>query len=630
MTNQSKKTYTLCFISFLLLLNIAPIGQSINLKNLFITGENIAPINKIIRDSEFSDSYSVQKTIDGGYIAAGEFIDYDEEVIYASLVKFDNSGCQDWFKLFEGSGFAGCSSVKQTSDNGYILTGFSQESGGPSKVLLLKTDENGNKEWEKNHLIADSSIGYSIQQTSDGGYIISGASVLDAIMYSFILKTNSLGEFEQCKTFFNNEFSAGRSVEQIGYNYYVVGFTTLFGPPPDYECIEKGYIIKFDSDLNMIWGKNFSGIDNCKLSSFQPTSDNGFIMVGGTYALTEESEEAYGMLIKADSEGNEEWQKTFEVNKNAIFLSVQQTDDEGFVISGQCGNFNEYQADALILKTDLDGNEEWNSTFEFDNYLSVSCSLDKTDNGFIMSGFYYTFGMLESRGVLIKADSEGNEEWITIFNFDENNPPNSPILGGISEGYTRKEYEFSIESNDSEGDEIYYLINWDDESSNEWIGPFESGEKVCVNQTWNKEGEYEIKAKARDITGEESDWSEVKTISIKDFDENNVKIIIKTISSGQIFATIRNKGEESLSDIYWNLSATGRLFGLNKRINVSSEGNVEIIEPGEKTQIYTSKDSIKRKIGIIVIKANAEINGKLISKEQLGFVFGKIVITRLF
>lgn len=98
----------------------------------------------------------------------------------------------------------------------------------------------------------------------------------------------------------------------------------------------------------------------------------------------------------------------------------------------------------------------------------------------------------------------------TIFAFSDNTPPNSPVIDGPQKGKPRKELEYSFSSKDFDGDDIAeFIINWGDNVSDEIItGPFESGEEVIVNHTWVEKGTYLIKAKSKDLFGDESNWSE--------------------------------------------------------------------------------------------------------------------------
>jgi hypothetical protein len=118
---------------------------------------------------------SVQPTGDGGYIIAG--ITYSTAPCHISdvyLIKTDADGCEDWSHVFSGAGSAGGECVQQTSDGGFILTG---RDGMPTgDVLLIKTDAAGNEDWRNTFGGVDNDYGESVRETADGGYIVAGTT----------------------------------------------------------------------------------------------------------------------------------------------------------------------------------------------------------------------------------------------------------------------------------------------------------------------------------------------------------------------------------------------------------------------------------------------------------------------
>jgi SagB-type dehydrogenase family enzyme len=95
-----------------------------------------------------------------------------------------------------------------------------------------------------------------------------------------------------------------------------------------------------------------------------------------------------------------------------------------------------------------------------------------------------------------------------------NNPPDKPILFGPTSGKPGTEYTFSSNASDPDGDQIYYLFNWDDGTTSYWQGPFESGKVVEESHSWADKGSYTIRVKAKDDFGGESDWSDPLIMTI--------------------------------------------------------------------------------------------------------------------
>jgi hypothetical protein len=140
--------------------------------------------------------YSVQQTSDGGYIVAGYSSSFG--VTYqVYLIKTNASGDTLWTRTYGGAN-SGCKyggfSVQQTSDGGYIVAGYSDFFGNGGQVYLVKTNASGDSLWTRTYGGTDFDDGYSVQQTQDGGYIVGGET------YSFgnncqvyLIKTDSLG-----------------------------------------------------------------------------------------------------------------------------------------------------------------------------------------------------------------------------------------------------------------------------------------------------------------------------------------------------------------------------------------------------------------------------------------------------
>ena len=88
----------------------------------------------------------------------------------------------------------------------------------------------------------------------------------------------------------------------------------------------------------------------------------------------------------------------------------------------------------------------------------------------------------------------------------QDNPPNTPMITGETNGKTGKQYSYSLVSTDPDGDDVYYYIDWGDGDSTGWVGPAFSGEITIVPHTWTVDGRYSIQAKTKDTYGVESDW----------------------------------------------------------------------------------------------------------------------------
>jgi hypothetical protein len=361
---------------------------------------------KIYGGSGEDRGHSVQQTADGGYITAGTTTSYGAGQYDVYLLKTDADGNKTWEKTFGGSSYDFAESVEQTTDGGYIVTGHTQSSGaGGYDVYLIKTDADGNKTWEKTFGGPKWDQSRSVQQTSDGGYIISGntESYGSGATDVYLIKTDSAGNLVWEKTFGGAGSDYGRSVQQTSDGGYIIaGMTRDF----DTGNIDV-YLIKTDAGGNKTWEKTFGGTDEDRAREVRQTKDGGYIIAGETYSFGAGSYDVY--LIKTASNGNKTWQKTFGGASLDSAHSVKQTSDSGYIIAGAERSFSADIQDAYLIKTDTDGNLIWDRSFSgtsLDRFTSVQ---QTTDSGYIIAGYSDSSG--SGRDVyLVKTDSNGNTQ----------------------------------------------------------------------------------------------------------------------------------------------------------------------------------------------------------------------------
>ena len=192
------------------------------------------------------------------------------------------------------------------------------------------------------------------------------------------------------------------------------------------------YLIKTDVDGNEQWSKTFGGSDYDYGTSVQQTTDGGFIIAGYIYSFIAEDSDVYP--IKTDVDGNEQWSKTFGGSDYDYGKSVQQTVDGGFIIAGSTESFGAGEGDAYLIKTDIDSNEQWSNTFGGSDDDGGASVQQTADGGFIIAGCTESIGPLCDDVYLVKTDIDGNEQWSNTFggsNLDQGTSVQQTTDGGF-------------------------------------------------------------------------------------------------------------------------------------------------------------------------------------------------------
>jgi hypothetical protein len=330
-------------------------------------------------------AYSIQQTFDGGYITAGKTNsnngdvsgnhsnDYDYWVL-----KLDSAGIIQWQKCLGGSGDDEATSIIQTNIGNYVVVGYTYYSndgdvtgyhGGYGDYWIVCLDSFGQIKWQKCFGGSGCEKAFSIQQTSDEGFVIAGYADLN-----------------------NGDVSGNH------------------GSSGDY------WIVKLDSVGNFQWQKCLGGSDNEEAYSIEQTNDGGYI-VGG-YASSNDGDVSgcHGgydyWIVKLNSTGNIQWQKCLGGSIYEYAYSIQQTIDNGYIVAGGCSSFDgdvvgkHWGIDFWIVKLDTVGNLQWQKCLggsSFDEAYSIRQTMD---------GQYIVAGRTDSNDEDITINHGGVDIWV--------------------------------------------------------------------------------------------------------------------------------------------------------------------------------------------------------------------------
>ncbi|MEW5759208.1 MAG: hypothetical protein AB1779_00405 [Candidatus Thermoplasmatota archaeon] len=307
-----------------------------------------------------------------------DFID-ESKIAYKKNVIIDNGETKllKINKTYGGSYSDMGYSVQQTTDGGYIIVGeTSSYAAGAYDVWLIKTDSSGNMQWSR---------------TYGGG----NGDV-------WLIKTDSHGNMQWNRTYGGSYEDGGYSVQQTNDGGYVIaGYTLSYGAGNG-----DVWLIKTDSYGNIQWNRSYGGSYEDGGYSVQRTTDGGYIIVGETSSY---GAGAYDLwLIKTDSHGNMQWSRTYGGGNGDLGYSVQQTNDGGYVIAGFTVSYGAGYADVWLIKTDSHGNMQWNRTYGGSGDDWGNSVQQTNDGGYIIAGYTMSYGAGFYDVWLIKTDSLGN------------------------------------------------------------------------------------------------------------------------------------------------------------------------------------------------------------------------------
>lgn len=308
---------------------------------------------KIMGGTNFKNfGNSVVQTYDGGFVVTGSTENFGVGMYDVILIKTDADGNINWSRTYGGLLDDGGLSLEQTSDSGFIIGGNTMSYGtSTNDFYLIKTDINGDTLWTKTYGGAGYDVASSVIETHDGGYLISG--ITDSFGTDstdiLLIKTNSNGDTSWTKTYGGMRNDYCSSVKQTpDSGYIILGGTSSFGAG-GFDM----YLIKTDNEGNVMWNKTYGGSNNEDGRSIKLTGNGGFTIAGvysipGVLSVT-------GYIISINSVGDTIWTKGYNANGVAGFYDVNLTYDGGYIFSGHelqsPGWFKIY-----LVKTDSLGN----------------------------------------------------------------------------------------------------------------------------------------------------------------------------------------------------------------------------------------------------------------------------------
>ncbi|RDC64881.1 T9SS type A sorting domain-containing protein [Adhaeribacter pallidiroseus] len=406
---------------------------------------------------------TVQPTSDGGYILggssssgiSGEKSEPNRGGNDYWMVKTDAQGQKIWDKTFGSAGDDFLNVVQQTQDGGYILGGYSSsdKSGDKSQdgnggadewgliandFWIIKVNSQGSKEWDKTIGGIGEDQLQTIYQTKDGGYLLGGTSFAgisgDKSQSSkgnsdyWIVKINASGQKEWDQAFGGDRFEYLAELQPTADGGYILGGNSSSDKGGDksepnrinrekYKETHDYWIVKLSATGQKEWDRTYGGEVSEFLTALQPTRDGGYIL-GGTSNSGKTGDKSEGVkstcrysycklnywVVKLNSTGNKEWDKTLGGNYSEYLTALQQTSSGGYLIGGysesdqggdksdsnKIGNKGYNYNDYWVVTLDAQGNKLADKTIGGTNYDELAAIINTPDGGFLLGGYSHS------------------------------------------------------------------------------------------------------------------------------------------------------------------------------------------------------------------------------------------------
>lgn len=364
-------------------------GTSYGNEISFKTNKAIIPQFNIYKIIDGKEIRSISKTNDGGYIGIAHSEDYE-------ILKFDSSFNLIWNKIYGGSNGDYVESIIQSNDGGYLVIGETLSSDGDITfnhgsydIWLCKLNTDGNLIWEKSFGGTNSDGAgkeSSLLQTSDGGYIFTGYTSSDNGDVSlnhggsdaWLVKINASGIIESEETFGGSHDDYGREIIKTNSNFTLL--ITSFSENGDFNK-SGNWVIQITESGEIIWKTNLNSINSGSISN---TTD-GEIVVTNTTMVD------YSMN-KLNSDGTIKLTKTISFQsispKQPFANKILQTEDKGFIVIGSIGSGND--ADAILYRVTPDFNLIYSKIYSGSSLEMPGSIIPLTMNQYIYQFFTYS------------------------------------------------------------------------------------------------------------------------------------------------------------------------------------------------------------------------------------------------
>ncbi len=366
----------------------------------------------------------IKPTNDGGYIMIGTSNSFGCGNTDFYAIKVDSVGRHEWSKTYGGLENEEGFSVTQTFDKGYAFVGFTDSYGaGGYDVYLVKTDSQGNFQWQRTYGGSDWDFGYSIQQLPDSGFVICGLTYSYGLGNGnvYVIRTNKNGDTLWTRAIGDSGYySVGNSIcVQEDSLYGIVGNKTLLNSEDT-----SVYFILMNDKGGVEKHITYGGVHNYFGNSISEAIDHGFIIYGSTDSIKPGKLDE--MMIRTDSTGNIMWLQDYASPGIGIGRDAVQTSDNTYI---SVGTNNSYGLGGYKMHMQhLDKYGYWIAGPSFGgtgNEEGNSIALAKNGNVLFAgatSSLGYTTGLNDVYIVRLKNDSIVQNYTLSLYQYKDTTP----------------------------------------------------------------------------------------------------------------------------------------------------------------------------------------------------------------
>ena len=315
----------------------------------------------------------------------------------------------EWAQTFGGNGWDEANTCIELRNGDYVIAGFAKLE--QKNLWIVKMRNNGEGRWGKvlDEYLSSSANG--MIQDSDSNIVVVGHATRKREYQSnlLIMKIDTTGNIIWQKTYGGDGDEEGHAIIECKDGGYAIAGMTSSNADVD----PNWYIMKVDHNGNQLWDQQFgSGSPDCALSIAQ-TYDDGFVVTG--YLGTNDGGRKLMSIVKFSADGTDEWSQWYYINDWCAGTSIVATRDSMIVAAGYTKAYTITDFDALLVKTDMNGDTLWTRTFGDEDWQEATGLIEAYDNTFVLSGFTSSNRKDHSSFLMMKFDSRGNLIWNQAF-----------------------------------------------------------------------------------------------------------------------------------------------------------------------------------------------------------------------